>query len=159
MSTEKHTIEIEGLPEGYEPVAFRVPMKTERWIDSEGDVVNPNLNDYYPKVPRLIVRRKVRKYDWGKTHSGTLVTRVDQDGYWTCGISFALGKQACIADLWQPNIHGKCPVDGEACWVRVRYLSGDIGEVAANILDWSLSADEGTVIAWQFLRLADGYEW
>lgn len=27
----KHTIEIEGLPEGWEPIAFRVPLETDKY--------------------------------------------------------------------------------------------------------------------------------
>lgn len=157
----RHEIEIEGLQEGWEPVAFRVPMKTERWIDSEGDVVNPNLNDYYPKAPRLIVRRKVRKYDWSKTLTDVLIGFTEGSQiYQFIQIDAPYPLHMRIAPVWQPNIHGKCPVDPEACIVRVKRANGrDSEDMLASSICWEFGFGAATIISWQFIRLADGYEW
>lgn len=51
----KYEIEIEGLPEGWEPVGFRVPLGGEDIIDFNGDLIR--VGNAYTQ-PRLIVRKK-----------------------------------------------------------------------------------------------------
>ena len=57
----KHEIEIEGLPEGWEPVEFRCPNDGESYIGYDGKVVTKVItsliaNDFYGQ--RLIVKKK-----------------------------------------------------------------------------------------------------
>lgn len=53
----KHEIEIEGLPEGWEPVEFRCPNDGESYIGYDGKVVTSLIaNDFYGQ--RLIVKKK-----------------------------------------------------------------------------------------------------
>ena len=51
----KHEIEIEGLPEGWEPVAFRVPVKGDSIISFSGEL--QRVPGSYTQ-PRLIVKKK-----------------------------------------------------------------------------------------------------
>jgi len=51
----KHEIDIEGLPEGWEAVEFRVPLQGESIIDFNGDLIRTS-NNY--TQPRLIVKKK-----------------------------------------------------------------------------------------------------
>ena len=56
----KHEIEVEGLPEGYVPVAFRLPLKTEKYFfDGEIHTAFENMAYEYlivkKKQPRRIV--------------------------------------------------------------------------------------------------------
>lgn len=156
----KYNIEVDGLPDGWEPVSYAVPKWGDYYIDSmDNIIIGPAVVDLDVQR-RIIVRRKVRKYDWSKTLDDVLTLRI---GWEEVGMRH-LHKQDAhykvkLAEAWQPNIHGKCPVDPEACIVRVRYMSGDVSEVAAHIIDWSLSVDEGTVTAWKFVHLADKVEW
>lgn len=48
----KHTIEVEGLPEGWEPVAYRIPLKDE-YILMEGMLMQ---SDGKGTIERLIVQ-------------------------------------------------------------------------------------------------------
>lgn len=53
----KHGIEIEGLPEGWEPVAFRCPKDGESYVGYDGKVIiSLSTNDLHG--PRLIVKKK-----------------------------------------------------------------------------------------------------
>ena len=49
----KHTIEIEGLPEGWEPVCYRPPNEGEYYL--QNGVVYSSIDMTYP---RIIVRKK-----------------------------------------------------------------------------------------------------
>ncbi len=154
----RHEIDIEGLPEGWEPVRVGTPAEGDSILSPDGDIIPVCMEIHQYCRLCLIVRRKVRKYDHSKTDDDVLVRWKGRAG---CHPKVTLADEAVgdIPPYWQPNIHGRCPVDGEACIVRVRYMSGDEREVAAHILDWSLSFHEGTVTAYQFIRLADGYKW
>lgn len=147
----KYEIEIEGLPEGWEPVAVAIPGEDEKIWTSKGIV---SAVSAIHCEPALIVRRKVRKYDWSKTLDDVLV--YDDDGHiyphdCTRPRGFYTG--------WQPNIHGKCPVDPDASIVNVRFMDGDEDEGKASTFAWGHSFHPGTIVSWQFIRLADGVEW
>jgi hypothetical protein len=137
----RHEIDIEGLPEGWEPQLVKV-------------LSGPLENESFGTILRC--RRKVRKYDWSKTLPDVLVAKSPQH------VVFGLlGHQPpdagmVIAPIWQPNIHGKCPVDGEACIVRVRLADGSEFEGLAKQL-WGFY-NTRTIVAYQFIRLADGWE-
>lgn len=142
----KYEIEIEGLPEGYEPTAAKV--------------VNTATENC---VAVIALRRKVRKYDWSKTLGDVLVTNSN----------FTYAKRSTleiddnikpgsivIASVWQPNLDGKCPVDPDASIVRVKTSDGnELEDLAANIKTWHAQNFSVQIVAWQFVRLADGYEW
>ena len=49
------TIEIEGVPDGYEPVGHRVPRDGEEYINAAGNGVI--IAGYQMVGPRLVVRR------------------------------------------------------------------------------------------------------
>lgn len=51
----KHTIEIEGLPEGWEPVAIRIALKGEHVLDC-GDITMIDTVDH-TKFPCVIVQK------------------------------------------------------------------------------------------------------
>lgn len=145
----KYEIEIEGLPEDIEPVAYAFPRKGDLIVKAGTDQVSIEGPINYNFIERrLIVRRKTRKYDWNKTLDDVLVKNGN-------GKLMRLGDCAhptkWLSDLWQPNIHGKCPVDKEASIVRI--LGGSEKGDLASMMDWKL------VEAWQFIRLADSYEW
>lgn len=164
----KHEIEIEGIPEGWEVVAIRGPNLGEQFLGpilSDGNFQINTCKGFIGSDPHVIVRRKVRKYDWSKTLLEVLVTTnniffikrgdldFDAPPPPTIAIGAALGARgpAILATCWQPNIHGKCPVDPEASIVRIQGGSehGDL----AGMMDWQ------RVKAWQFVRLAEGVEW
>ncbi len=150
----KHEIEIEGLPEGWEPVAFRPNKDEEFFMGSSG---RPEALDTGTNIPRLIVRRKTRKYDWSKTLEDVLVK--DGNGR-LMPFSACNHPTKWLSELWQPNIHGTCPVDPEASMVRLKHSSGEVtDEVIAKHVHWRLDGTYGAVLAWQFIRLSDGYEW
>lgn len=134
----RHEIEIEGLPEGVDPVSFLVG-------NAEGKEF---------VYGRLQVRRKVRKYDWSKTLDDVLVI-TSEDGMYR--YRDKREKSLGLAGVWQPNIHGNCPVDGEASVVRVRRAYGAEYEALAKNIEWRFL--ENPILGWQFIRLADGYEW
>ncbi len=139
----KYEIEIDGLPEGWEICGNRL----------DGFVANNDGNSASGFL-KLSLRRKVRKYDWSKTLDDVLVVVNSHPGFYTkAGIRHS--QIDGIAPVWQPNIHGKCPVDPEASIVRVRAGGGREQEDSASAFIW----DNGIITAWQFLRLADGYEW
>lgn len=150
----KHEIEIEGLPEGWEAAAFRVPLADEWCIDKHGNLMQTmGLLD----APRLIVRRKVRKYDWSKTLDDVLVEFENLPGYpqYQQSKLATFDRKRLPDDIWQPNIHGTCPVHGEAAIVRVKDIDSIEYEDIAEAIDWDLK----NAYCWQFVRLADGYEW
>lgn len=148
----KYEIEIEGLPEGWEPVAFRAPTDTDDgWIARTGEILEKKRG-YFTNEPRLILRRTTKKYDWSKTLDDVLVRGTGMQFFQLCA---AKHKQFDIPVIWQPNIHGKCPVDPEASIVLVMDLDGDTYEDIAGAIDWSVE----NAYCWQFVRLADGVEW
>ena len=53
----KHTIEIEGLPEGWEPVAFRVPDQSEYYFGRHG---LDQATDEWPDRPAAIILQKTK---------------------------------------------------------------------------------------------------
>lgn len=53
----KHTIEIEGLPEGWEPVAFRVPEHLEYYFSRYGF---EQATDEWPDRPAAIIIQKTK---------------------------------------------------------------------------------------------------
>lgn len=143
----RHEIDIEGLPEGWEALSVSVCPTVLDYDGPDTRYANANVK----------VRRKVRKYGWSKTLDDVLTTINGFPAYYPAAGNY---EPSGIAPIWQPNIHGKCPVDGEACIVRVRLADGTQDEVQANKISWSLKyGDVGDiVIAWQFIRLADGVE-
>lgn len=142
----RHEIEIEGLGPEWEAVGVNAGQHV---LDHDGADVK-----YVGAV--LKIRRKVRKYDWSKTLDDVLILRPNTTGMTLyCGH----GRPTAIPDgIWQPNIHGKCPVDGEACIVRVRFADGTCHEGIAAKFTWVLDGEFDDIIAWQFIRLADGWE-
>lgn len=137
----RHEIDIEGLPEGWESV--------------KATYIGVALGRNESASLILEMRRKVRKYGWSKTLDDVLCVSTEIPGLW-------LAADLChsrLAKVWQPNIHGKCPVDGEACIVRVRLVNGTELEGSANDFSWSIRGEKGDVTAWQFVRLAEGVEW
>lgn len=149
----KYEIDIPWETNEWEPIAFKYPEQVnDCWLDDHGAIVCWPHN--LPKGPRLIVRRKVRKYDWSKTLDDVLV--ITKDGTLLPMMCHTMQpRQYGLAQCWQPNIHGKCPVDGEACIVRVRQCDGEDYEDLASNFNW----DVDIVYRWQFIRLADGVEW
>lgn len=134
----KYEIDIEGVPEGYEPTSAKVV-----------DTATENC------VAVIALRRKVRKYDWSKTLNDVLVIGENGHIYPNDGI-----RPRGLYAGWQPNINGKCPVDPDASVVRVKYADRRVGsEVLAGAVCWSYGFGAATVIAYQFIRLADGVEW
>lgn len=140
----RHEIDIEGLPEGYEPV--------------KATYIGATLGKTETHSLMLEMRRKVRKYDHSKTDDDVLVRWKGRAG---CYPKVTLADEAVgeIPPYWQPNIHGKCPVDGDACIVRVRLANGIEIEDVANKITWEIRIGYDDVVRWQFIRLADGYEW
>lgn len=143
-----HEIEIEGLGPEWEAVGVNAGQHV---LDHDGSDVK-----YVGAV--LKIRRKVRKYDHSKTLDDVLVMRKGASGCYPHS-NILKDSIRCIVPAWQPNIHGKCPVDGEACWVRVRTAGGTEKEAKASDIDWGSYGFQKDVVAWQFIRLADGYEW
>lgn len=155
----KYDIEIDGLPDGWEPVNYAVPQRGDYYIDSMDGIINgPAVTDWDVQR-RIIVRRKVQKYDWSKTLSDVLVLRKFREGAWS--LLGARGEQSGLALCWQPNIHGKCPVDPDRCVIRVRFADGSEAEGVPNsdAFEWSLLAGPSMIVAYQFIRLADNVEW
>lgn len=152
----KYDIEVEGLPDGWELVSYAVPKKGDYYIDSMDDVINgPAVTDWDVQR-RIIVRRKVRKYDWSKTIDDVLTLRI---GWEEVGMRH-LHKQDAhykvkLAEAWQPNIHGKCPVDPDASVIRVKRNDGAEEVAIAKKFNWA----SWTIIGWKFEYLADGVEW
>jgi hypothetical protein len=146
----RHEIDIEGLPEGWTPVSLKSGLPCEN-----GAILPDGTATV---MCTLIVRRKVRKYDHKKTLPDVLVTSLSPDDV------FLLQKKCVaslcrIADVWQPNIAGICPVDPEASIVRVRVADGTFDEALAAKFIWTLDGEDDDITAWQFIRLADGWEW
>ena len=127
----KYEIEIDGLPDGYEP--------------AEKGFYNGGL-----MIITISLRRKVRKYDWSKTLDEVLVISNNGHIYPNDGI-----RPRELYTGWQPNIHGNCPVDPGACIVRVKDTDGNLYEDIAEAIDWAAE----NAYCWQFVRLAEGYEW
>lgn len=149
----KHEIEIEGLPEGWDPVAVAVPGEGEKIWTAKGIVSTVSAIHC---EPALIVRRKVRKYDWSKTESQVLCVSSGVPGFWlSCD---QVGGTKRLAKVWQPNIHGVCPVDPVASIVRVRLADGQEYEILAGNIGWGTRIIN-PIVAYQFVRLADGVEW
>lgn len=138
----RHEIEIEGLPEGYEPV--------------KATYIGAALGKTETHTLALEIRRKVRKYDHSKTLDDVLVITSTEGMY---RYRDKRDKTTGIAGVLQPNIHGRCPVDPEASIVRVMHLNGATFESLASDVNWAIGCEDDDVIAWQFLSLADGYEW
>lgn len=59
----RHEIEIDGLPEGWEPVKLVVRLPATA-VDASYECVSSQ---------ELVIRRKVRKYDWSKTLDDVLI--------------------------------------------------------------------------------------
>jgi hypothetical protein len=139
----RHEIDIEGLPDGWEPV--------------KATYIGAALGKTETHSLMLEMRRKVRKYRWEITLPDVLVAKSPQH------VVFGLlGHQPpdagmVIAPIWQPNIHGKCPVDGEACIVRVKRADGSEYTALANNITWEFTSNP--ILGWQFIRLVDGVEW
>lgn len=55
----KHTIEIEGLPEGWEAVAFRVPDQSEYYFGRHG---LDQATDEWPDRPAAIILQKIKPH-------------------------------------------------------------------------------------------------
>lgn len=53
----KHTVEIEGLPEGWEPVAYRKPVKGEYFLSTIGTIETAR-RDYAMRY--LIIKKPSR---------------------------------------------------------------------------------------------------
>ncbi len=167
----KHEIEIEGLHSEYKTMTLRMPRDGDMCYTGPGVVSEFSSGCKIPSHPVLIVRRKVRKYDWSKTLGDVLtispliIQREEEDvdgihlkSEWP--IIFADKRQRQVARVWQPNIHGKCPVDPEASIVRVRFMDDHEAVVRARDLGWGSESPFGLrIVAWQFIRLDYGYEW
>ena len=52
----KHEIEIPGLPEGWEPVAYKVPVENEYFLSIDNEISHANDNSHW--CPWLIIRKK-----------------------------------------------------------------------------------------------------
>lgn len=139
----RHEIEIEGLPEGWE-ISDLVFDTTSAYPRGKEQVLTATV----------VIRRKVRKYDWSKTLDDVLTTIDGCPGYFPAAGNY---ESSGIAEIWQTNIHGKCPVDGEASVVRVRRAYGAEYEELAKNIEWRFL--ENPILGWQFIRLADGVEW
>jgi hypothetical protein len=150
----RHEIDIEGLSSEWEPIAVAIPGEGEKIWTSKGIVSTVSAIHC---EPALIVRRKVRKYDWSKTLNDVLIRLKTRPGLFLKE-GFPEPEILQIGTSWQPNIHGKCPVDGEACWVRIRTVGGATSERLAKDVLWDF-VNAYPVTAWQFIRLADGVEW
>lgn len=152
---EEFKIQIEGLPNGWEPVAIAVPGEGEKIWTSKGIV---SAVSAIHCEPALIVRSKIKKYDWSKTLDDVLVIASAEGMY---RYRDKRDKAKWIAGVWQPNIHGKCPVDPNSCIIRVRFADGSEAEGVpdSEAFEWSLLAGPSMVVAWQLIRLADGVEW
>lgn len=152
----KYEIEIEGVPGGWEPVKYAHHTPADHFVNDAGEVVRmPNMLQG-PKV--LIVRRKVRKYDWTQVLPSVLVTVGGKALYRSVDVDTPYPKDMRLSDEWQPNIHGKCPVDPGACIVRIKCSYGHIQEKLASEINWDTHLRQ-FVVAWQFIRLVDGVEW
>lgn len=62
---KEFTIRIEGVPKGWEPVAFRKPVTGEWFISDGGGELECNLKEW-PFGPRLILRKKYTPEPWLK---------------------------------------------------------------------------------------------
>lgn len=160
----KYEIEIKGLPEGWEPERFGIPKEKDTIITRDGTIIAVKDMIDPPCGPRLIVRRKVSKYDWSKTLDDVLVS--DSSTLYGAPIAVKKGElmpgvdwKIRIASVWQPNIHGCCPVDPDASIVRVRFMDGDERESLARNFIWKFSFHPGVIISYQFIRLSDNVEW
>jgi len=156
----RHEIDIEGLPKGWEPVRIGYPKAGEDILEPNGAITQATTDWESIYGLCLIIRRKVRKYDWSKTLPDVLVQMKDATGYHPHAEARRCRRFMIVPVIWQPNIHGKCPVDGEASVVRVLYASSvESRETIASKIRWGLGYGTETVLAWHFIRLADGYEW
>lgn len=147
----KYEIEIPIVPEGWEPVAFRVAARGENYINFRG------LVDECTPEPKhlglaLIIKRKTRKYDWYKTHKDVLVFDNEDERIRTYSGDIFQGSM--IARVWQPNITDECPVDPDACIVEAVYIDGNchLPKLAEKVR-WP------RVKRWRFVKLAEGVVW
>jgi len=66
----KHEIEIPDLPEGWEAVAYRVPVKGEYFFSTDNEISHANDNSHW--CPWLIIRKKQpRRIVLEETEEGT----------------------------------------------------------------------------------------
>jgi len=160
----KYEIEIDGkIPDGWEVDRIGQGRTGDRYLGpilSDGFFQINQVDHHSGSGARVIVRRKVRKYDWSKTLDDILTLRI---GHEEIGLK-PLHKQDAhykikLPEVWQPNVHGECPVDPEASIVRVRFMNGDELECKAKNLSWTNLYHPATIASWQFIRLSDGYEW
>jgi len=57
----KHEIEIEGLPEGWRAVAYRLPKKSEQYFDPAKDLVITAPADYYYQAYCIVEKIQPRR--------------------------------------------------------------------------------------------------
>lgn len=150
----RHEIDIEGLGKDLEPVKWGRVSIGDSYLSPKGHLIKNSQSP--PSDMRLIVRRKVRKYDWSKTLDDVLTTSRNPGDVIFMPLKYSGHENCRIAEIWQPNIHGKCPVDGEACIVRVKRANGSEYTALANNITWEFTSNP--ILGWQFLRLADGWE-
>lgn len=74
MTAQVFTIPIEGVPEGWEPVAVRTPNHGEHYIDEMGNW-RQWLDGIFPFGPRLILRKKYTPPAWLKEAGFRCVVR------------------------------------------------------------------------------------
>lgn len=154
----KYEIEINGkIPDEWEVDRIGLGRTGDSYLGpilSDGFFQINQVDHHSGSGTRVIVRRKVRKYDWSKTLDDVLVIADNGHIYPNDGI-----RPRGLYNGWQPNIHGKCPVDPEAVIVKVRFMDGDEDEGKASTFTWAHSFHPGTIVGWQFIRLAEGYKW
>lgn len=162
----KYEIEIEGVPEEWEPVGYRMVDVGEHYLDGSesGIFVNTCTPEIMPLRPAVVVSKKTRKYDWSKVHGDVLVENKKinclQPRSWFPNKSEAI---AGFYKVWQVN-PGVCPVDPEGTVVEVELVCGTKMQGLANEFTWLKGVNRnesrfGYVVAqWRFIRLDDGVE-
>lgn len=104
-----------------------------------------------------IAKSTAKKYDWTKT--GSEVAVYDDNGY--VGLFKGLGRfsSQLVPNFWQVHHGGECPVDLQAALVEVMYRDSLKEHQTGRGLGWQHTGGPDDIIAWRFVRLADGYKW
>lgn len=129
----KHTIDIEGLPEGWEPVAFRVPHKGDSIVSYSGAL--QVVADVY-RQPRLIIKKKQpRRIVLEETNEENHLYESGQYASFSAGefvISGVINKWREVkdADLSLTNEEPKLSLTVDEC------MNMSLSEISMKIVDF-----------------------
>lgn len=152
-SMTKYTIDIEGVPEGWEPVRYDRSQTGDHYLNELGE----HFVDNGPHYHGIILRKKTRRYDWSKV-DGDVLFVAKGGGIWRYD-DIDRADIHSFEDGWQVN-PGVCPVDPDGTIVEVEFAEGRSETRGAGDFNFAKEGrpTRSIITQWRFIRFAEGIE-